>query len=136
MLDLEDSVDLFQRESRRLNVEEPDDRQPSQIEHSKYDIEAPTDRVDAFKELSAATNLLWRPLLDLPTGVMETTMYTQSQLVTMAMEAPLFLDRLELISEGYKNGMARKERPCSLTSEERYATGRMIHSHKRSSRER
>jgi len=74
MLDLEDSVDLFQRESRRLNVEEPDDRQPSQIEHGEYDVEAPADCVDAFKELSAATNLLWWPLLDLPTGVMETTM--------------------------------------------------------------
>jgi hypothetical protein len=43
-------------------------------------------------------------------------MYTQSQLVTIAMEAPLFLDRLELISEGYKNGMARKERPCGSMS--------------------
>lgn len=41
-------------------------------------------------------------------------MYTQSQLVTMAMEAPLFLDRLELISDGYKNGMARKDRPYGL----------------------
>ena len=53
---------------------------------------------------------------NLPTGVMETTMYTQSQLVTMAMEAPLFLDRLELISEGYKNGMARNERPYDHVS--------------------
>jgi hypothetical protein len=42
---------------------------------------------------------------------METTMYTQSQLVTIAMEAPLFLDRFELISEGYKNGMASHDRP-------------------------
>ena len=53
-------------------------------------------------------------MLDLPTGVMETTMYTQSQLVTIAMDAPLFLERFELISEGYKNGIARKERPCNL----------------------
>jgi hypothetical protein len=47
---------------------------------------------------------------------METTMYTQSQLVTMAIEAPLFLDRFELISDGYKNGMARKDRPFGSIS--------------------
>ena len=43
-------------------------------------------------------------------------MYTQSQLVTMAIEAPLFLDRLELISEGYRNGMARNDSPYSVLS--------------------
>lgn len=48
-----------------------------------------------------------------PTGVMETTMYTQSQFVTIAIEAPLFRERLLLISEGYKNGIARNERPYS-----------------------
>jgi hypothetical protein len=55
-------------------------------------------------------------MLDLPTGVMETTMYTQSQLVTIAMEAPRFLDQLGLISDGYKNGMARKDRPFGSVS--------------------
>lgn len=113
MLDLEDSVDLFQRKSCSLNVEEPDYRQPSQIEHGENDVKAPTNCVDALKGLSVATYLLGSSLY-LPTGVMETTIYTQSQLVTIAMEAPLFLDRFELISEGYKNGMARKERPCML----------------------
>ena len=61
-------------------------------------------------------------MLDLPTGVIDTTMYTHSQLVTMAIEAPLFRDRLELISEGYKNGMARKDKPCGSLSVEAYTT--------------
>lgn len=55
-------------------------------------------------------------MMVLPTGVMETTMYTQSQLVTMAIEAPRFRDRLELISDGYKKGMARKDKPCNIRS--------------------
>lgn len=41
-------------------------------------------------------------------------MYTQSQLVIMAMEAPRFRDLLELISEGYRKGMARKDRPYDV----------------------
>ena len=47
MLDLEHSVDFFQRESGGFNVEEPDDWKPSEIEDSKDDIEAPTDSLDA-----------------------------------------------------------------------------------------
>lgn len=76
--------------------------------------------------MSAVVNLPGA-ILDLPTGVMETTMYTQSQFVTIAMEAPLFLDRLELISEGYRNGMARKERPCGSVSSATQSDRRITH---------
>jgi hypothetical protein len=30
------------------------------------------------------------------------------------MDAPLFLDRLELISEGYRNGIARNDSPYGI----------------------
>lgn len=111
MLDLEDSVNLFQRQPGRLHIEEIDNRQPGKVEYGEYDIEPPADRIDAFQWVSAV-NIANGTVLPLPTGVMETTMYTQSQLVIIAMEAPLFRDRLELISEGYKNGMASQDRPC------------------------
>jgi hypothetical protein len=55
-------------------------------------------------------------------------MYTQSQLVTIAMEAPLFLDRLELISDGYRNGMAKNERPFdSVLVGRRWTVGEHTH---------
>lgn len=56
MLDLENSVNLFQRKSGCLDVEEPDDWQPSQIEHGENNVEAPTDRIDAFEGLSVGSN--------------------------------------------------------------------------------
>jgi hypothetical protein len=73
VLDLKDSVDFFQRQSGRLDVEEPDDWQPSQIEDGEDDVEAPSDRFNTFVEQSAIVDLPWR-VLHLPTGVMETIM--------------------------------------------------------------
>ena len=52
VLDLEDAVDFFERKAGGFDVEEPDDWQPSQIEHGEDYVEAPTDRIDAFEGLS------------------------------------------------------------------------------------
>jgi hypothetical protein len=38
--------------------------------------------------------------------------YTQTQFVIMAIEAPRLRERFELISEGYRNGMASQDKPC------------------------
>jgi hypothetical protein len=38
-------------------------------------------------------------------------MYTHTQFVVMAVAAPMFLARLELISDGYKNPMAMNDSP-------------------------
>lgn len=115
MFDLKDAVNLIQRQTSCFDVEEPNDREPRKIEDGEDDVEAPADVVDTWKTLLARC-MCHESNFSLPTGVMETTMYTQSQFVIMAMEAPRFRERLELISEGYRKGIARKDKPCDKKS--------------------
>jgi hypothetical protein len=49
VLDLEDAVDFFERKARGLDVEEPDDRDPAEVEDGKDDVEAPLDRFDSWE---------------------------------------------------------------------------------------
>lgn len=115
VFDLKDAVNLIQRETSCFDIEEPDDWKPCKVEDSEDDVEAPADVVNTCDTLLACCKCQ-ECGLSLPTGVMETTMYTQSQFVIMAMEAPRFRERLELISEGYRNGIARKDKPCDKRS--------------------
>ena len=60
--------------------------------------------------------------------MIETTIYTQSQLVIMAIEAPRLRDLLELISEGYKKGMASQDNPYGVgQSKHAYRTTEPAH---------
>ena len=43
-------------------------------------------------------------------------MYTPTQFVNMAIAAPMFRDRVELISDGYKNPMAMNDMPCVMSA--------------------
>ena len=78
MLDLENTVDFFERKSGGLDVEEPDDRDPAEVQHGEDDVEAPFDGFDACGEEVLISRVdvegLWRQLLDLPMGVIETMM--------------------------------------------------------------
>jgi hypothetical protein len=49
VLDLEDAVDFFERKARGLDVEEPDDGDPAEVEDGEDDVEAPLDRFDAWE---------------------------------------------------------------------------------------
>ena len=49
MLDLENTVDFFERKSGGLDVEEPDDRDPAEVQHGEDDVEAPFDGFDAWR---------------------------------------------------------------------------------------
>lgn len=53
MLNLEDTVDLFQRQTSCFDVKEPDDREPRKVEDGEDDIETPADVVDTWNTLSA-----------------------------------------------------------------------------------
>jgi hypothetical protein len=52
VLDLEDTVDFFERKARGLDVEEPDDGDPAEVEDGEDDVEAPLDGFDAWQEWS------------------------------------------------------------------------------------
>lgn len=41
VMDLEELVDLLQREARRLDIKVPDEGQPSDVQHSEDDIKFP-----------------------------------------------------------------------------------------------
>jgi hypothetical protein len=48
MLDLKDAIDFFERKPGGLDVEEPDDRDPAEVEDGEDDVEAPLDGFDAY----------------------------------------------------------------------------------------
>jgi hypothetical protein len=54
VLDLEYSVDFFQRESSGLDVKEPHNRKPCEIENCENDIEAPANCINALKNTLAS----------------------------------------------------------------------------------
>lgn len=51
VLDLEDAVDFFERKAGGFDVEEPDDRDPAEVENGEDDVEAPLDGFDAWEGL-------------------------------------------------------------------------------------
>jgi hypothetical protein len=48
MLDLKDAIDFFERKPGGLDVEEPDDRDPAEVEDGEDDVEAPLDGFDTW----------------------------------------------------------------------------------------
>jgi len=49
VLDLEDAVDLFKGKPGCLDIEEPNDRDPGEVEYGENNIEAPLNGFDAWK---------------------------------------------------------------------------------------
>lgn len=75
MLDLEDAVDFFEGQPGGLDVEEPDDGDPAEVEHGEDDVEAPLDGFNAWDSLVSLFSRTWKFAgVDLPIGVTETMM--------------------------------------------------------------